>query len=245
MAGCADKDTDYRFKVVPLDTGSADADVDACARAARDARQPLGARHREQRGPAPRRPTTSASGTATASRAELDTGRAHRRHHRPRDRLLGPSAPTDAHLPLRQHERRQVRPRLVLRLRAEPRDHADQIVYTDAERLPHTFTGSGSVWTAPNGFLAGARPDGSNWRLTFFDQSYLTFDSAGKLIARDRRPRQRDHLHLDGRRHDAHHRRERPVDQPHLRLRQAQLGELRDRRRHAHGQLRDGLALAA
>jgi YD repeat-containing protein len=60
---------------------------------------------------------------------------------------------------------------------------ANLITYTDAARLPHVFAGSGSTWTAPNGFLASLAPDGSNWRLSFFDQSYLTFDSAGKLLA--------------------------------------------------------------
>jgi RHS repeat-associated protein len=60
---------------------------------------------------------------------------------------------------------------------------ANQIVYTDPARRTHTFTGAGSSWTAPNGFLASLAPDGSDWRLTFFDQSYLTFDASGVLTA--------------------------------------------------------------
>jgi RHS repeat-associated protein len=60
---------------------------------------------------------------------------------------------------------------------------ASQITYTDAFRQPHVFARSGSTCTAPNGFLATLAPDGSNWRLSFFDQSSLTFDSSGKLIA--------------------------------------------------------------
>jgi len=58
-----------------------------------------------------------------------------------------------------------------------------EIIYTDAFRRPHTFTGSGSVWTAPNGFLATLAPEGSDWRLTFTDQSYLTFSGSGRLIS--------------------------------------------------------------
>jgi RHS repeat-associated protein len=57
------------------------------------------------------------------------------------------------------------------------------ITYTDAERQAHVFTGSGSSWTAPRGFLATLTPSGSNWRLTFPDQSYLTFDSSGKFLS--------------------------------------------------------------
>ena len=60
---------------------------------------------------------------------------------------------------------------------------ANQITYTDAERLPHVFAGSGSSWTAPNGFFATLAADGANWQLTFFDSGYLTFDAAGKLLA--------------------------------------------------------------
>jgi RHS repeat-associated protein len=60
---------------------------------------------------------------------------------------------------------------------------ANQIVYTDPARRTHTFTGAGSSWTAPNGFLASLAPSGSDWRLTFFDQSYLTFDAGGALTA--------------------------------------------------------------
>jgi RHS repeat-associated protein len=57
------------------------------------------------------------------------------------------------------------------------------ITYTDAERQSHVFARSGSTCTAPNGFLGTLTADGSGWRLTFFDQSYRSFDSLGKLSA--------------------------------------------------------------
>ena len=59
---------------------------------------------------------------------------------------------------------------------------ADEIVFTDALRQEHTFTGSGSSWSAPNGFLATLVPDDSGWKLSFFDGQSLVFDGSGKLI---------------------------------------------------------------
>jgi len=58
-----------------------------------------------------------------------------------------------------------------------------EITYTDAFQRTHTFMGSGSSWSAPNGFLASLTPSGSDWELTFFDQSALVFDGSGVLVA--------------------------------------------------------------
>jgi RHS repeat-associated protein len=53
--------------------------------------------------------------------------------------------------------------------------------FTDADQQVHEFVGSGSSWTAPNGFLAALTQDGSGWRLTYTDASYLSFDASGVL----------------------------------------------------------------
>ena len=57
------------------------------------------------------------------------------------------------------------------------------ITYTDPENVQHRFY-RGNVncpWEAPNGFFATLTASGSNWKLTYDDQTVLTFDSTGRL----------------------------------------------------------------
>lgn len=63
-----------------------------------------------------------------------------------------------------------------------------QAIYTDESGEEHVFarddTSTVKVpWTAPNGMQATLAAEGSGWRLTFKDRSYLLFDSSGLLIA--------------------------------------------------------------
>ena len=55
--------------------------------------------------------------------------------------------------------------------------------YTDAEQQQHVFKLINSVWQAPNGYLATLSAVGSNYKLLFYDQSYLTFSSTGALLS--------------------------------------------------------------
>lgn len=53
--------------------------------------------------------------------------------------------------------------------------------YTDEQGQNHRFVATDTAWFAPNGFDAELTQQGSDWRLTSKDRSYLTFGSNGRL----------------------------------------------------------------
>jgi len=186
MAGSANLDTDFRFKVVPYDAGTATSpSLDDCAalRVTLDNRSVLDPAKED-----PRHVTCDLgewdgheagaeldSGTLTVAVTDLAVASwgpeaAVSRTYRSSVTAAGKFAP-GWFFAFEQN------------LQFSPQQNPTSITFTDAGRLTHIFRGSGSVWSAPNGFLATLAPDGSNWKLGFFDQSYLTFDAAGKLLS--------------------------------------------------------------
>jgi len=187
MAGSSNADTDYRFKVVPHNNSynggaGADADSSACAplRVTLDNRSVA-----DQAKEDPRHVgydfgswdghgvgALLDSGVLTAETTDLSIA------------TWGPSAALSRTYSSAQTSAGLFAPGWFFVFEQNLQIAPTQIVYTDAERMAHTFTGSGSTWNAPNGYLAtlSAPTKRSDWRLTFFDQSYLTFDGVGRLI---------------------------------------------------------------
>jgi RHS repeat-associated protein len=185
MAGAANKDTDYRFKVVPIDAGSGQSPSLAASgelRVTLDNRSVVATGDAAKEDPRhvfydfaewdghsvgalldQRDLTLAASDLAVAS--------------------WGPEAAVSRTYNSAVTTAGKGAPGWFFSFECNLQITANQITYTDSARLPHVFAGSGSSWTAPNGFLASLAPDGANWRLSFFDQSYLTFDSSGKLLS--------------------------------------------------------------
>ncbi|MCG3137522.1 MAG: hypothetical protein HJJLKODD_01368 [Phycisphaerae bacterium] len=62
-------------------------------------------------------------------------------------------------------------------------DSATQIRLIGDDGAAVKFTESAGVWDAEAGFHMQLAPDGSNWRVTFTDQSVTLFDSAGRLVS--------------------------------------------------------------
>jgi RHS repeat-associated protein len=185
MAGSANKDTDYRFKVVPVDTDASpdrSADIDDCAplRVTLDNRSVLDAERED-----PRHVTCELDEWDGHSvGVELDSRQLTLSVSDLEIASWGPAAAVSRTF---RSDKISASTRFAggwfFNFEQNLAIGANQITFTDAARRTHTFSGSGAAWTAPNGFLATLAPDGSNWRLTFFDQSYLTFDSAGRLLA--------------------------------------------------------------
>ena len=184
MAGSSAKDTDYRFLVVPHNNACGDASESLCA----PLRLTLDNRSVVATGDASKEDPRHVaydfgewdghsvgalldSGALTAATTDLAVA------------SWGPSAALSRTYSSAQTAAGLFAPGWFFAFEQNLAITPTLITYTDAERLPHVFAGSGSTWTAPNGFLAGLAPNGGNWTLTFFDQSYLTFDSAGKLLS--------------------------------------------------------------
>ncbi|MCL4367723.1 MAG: cell wall-binding repeat-containing protein [Actinobacteria bacterium] len=58
---------------------------------------------------------------------------------------------------------------------------ANHIDYVDEAGETFSFIENGGGWNAPPGLVATLAPSGSNWTLTFQDQTVLTFNSGGRL----------------------------------------------------------------
>ena len=182
MAGATNKDTDYRFKVVPVDAGTGTSpSLSDCS----ELRVTLDNRSVADPEAEDARHTDYEFGewNGHVAGAELDSGVLTLATTDLAIASWGPSAALSRTYRSAVSATGQFAPGWFFAFEQNLAIGASEVAYTDAERRTHTFRGSGSVWNAPNGFLATLEVSGSNWRLSFFDSSYLTFDSAGKLVS--------------------------------------------------------------
>jgi RHS repeat-associated protein len=183
IAGSANKDTDYRFRVVPYKTHNAtklSADSSSCAvlRVTLDNRTRPSTANED-----PQHTTYDFGGwDGHYLAAELDSGALTGSVCDLSIATYGPVAALSRSYRSDRTAADLFAPGWFFSFQQNLQIGANQIIYTDAMHLAHTFTGSGSTWTAPIGFITTLNQDGSNWRLTFIDQSHLTFDTAGNLI---------------------------------------------------------------
>ena len=185
MAGASAADTDYCFKVVPHNNAdNADANVAACSqlRVTLDNRSVV-ATGDVMKEDARHVPCEFAEWDGHSQGALLDTGAFTAETTDLAIASWGPSAALTRTYTSAATSAGKFAVGWFFGFEQNLAITTNQIVYTDAEHLSHTFARSGSVCTTPNGFLGALTADASGWRLTFFDQSYLSFDSAGKLTA--------------------------------------------------------------
>ena len=90
--------------------------------------------------------------------ARLETGALHGQHQRPRHLKLGPASRGQPQLPLLAGQAGLYAPGWFFAFEQNLAIGRSQIVYTDALRQTHSFSGAGSSWSAPNGFLASPSP---------------------------------------------------------------------------------------
>ncbi len=184
MDGSTNKDADYRFKVVPHNNGynddtGIDADIDDCAplrvtldnRTVTDDEDPQHTDYEFEGWNGHEIGAELDSGTMTANVTDLSIA------------SYGPAATLSRSYRSDESSAGLYAPGWFFDFEQSLDIGASEITYTDVARREHTFTGSGSSWSAPTGFMATLAPDGSNWELTFFDQTTLTFDSSGNLIS--------------------------------------------------------------
>jgi RHS repeat-associated protein len=172
-------ETAYRFKVVPRN-GSAAADINACA----ELRVTLDNRTKQAAEDASAHTVYDlGSWDGHDIACQLDTGRLTAAVTDLEIATYGPSAALSRTYTSSATAAGLFAPGWLFCFEQNLLIQTSSITYTDPARQSHVFARSGATCTTPNGFLGALTADGSGWRLTFFDQSYLSFDAAGRLTA--------------------------------------------------------------